>query len=111
METIIIATVIAVLAAVAIWYYNRDANTLDINRDGRVDTQDVIRAAEIAAKKAAEDARDARDTALVVAAESAMKAAGVIERQTKAVKKVARQAATKPTADKKPAARKPHAKK
>ena len=43
MEYIIIAVVVA--AGVAIWYFNRDKG-LDVNKDGKVDIQDVKDAVE-----------------------------------------------------------------
>lgn len=102
METIIIASVIIALAGAVIWYYNRGAKSLDVNQDGKVNHQDVIDAAVTAARAAGQDLRDARDAALVASAESAMKAAGVIETAATKTKTAAKkvQTAAKKTAAK-----------
>jgi hypothetical protein len=99
METIIFAAIIMALAGGAIWFYNRDAKNFDINKDGKVDVKDAVEATKIAAKNAAQDSRDMRDAVLVATAESAVKAAGIVEsaaRKTKtAAKKTAAKARTK----------------
>lgn len=113
METIIFALVIIAIAGGTIWWYNRDAKSLDINQDGRVDGKDAVEAAVKAAKRAGKDARDARDAALIASAESAMKAAGVIENAARKTRTAAKKTATKAAA-KKPTAKtaaKPRAKK
>jgi NADH:ubiquinone oxidoreductase subunit K len=107
MEIIILTVVVVGLAVVAVWYYNRDSKSLDVNNDGRVDAQDAMQALKTTAQGISQDVRDTRDAALIAAAETAMKAAGVIE----TAKKTTKAKVAKVTAAKKSATRKPRAKK
>jgi hypothetical protein len=110
-ETIILTLVVASLAGLAVWYYNRDSNSLDVNHDGKVDAEDAVAAAKQAVSGLKQDAREARDAALVAAAESAMKAAGVIEAAKKTTKAKVQKVTDKVVAAKKTATRKPRSKK
>ena len=91
METIILILVVVGLAAAAVWYCNRDYKSLDINQDGKIDTKDAVQVIKTTTQNAAQNVRDVRDAALVAAAESAMVAAGIIEKakeKTKTVSKI-----------------------
>jgi hypothetical protein len=110
MEIPIILLILAALAGGMIWYYNRKSHTLDINNDGRIDVQDAAQAINATVQGAKQDVRNARDAALVIAAESAMKAAGVIEQTAKTAKRAAKTTVAKTAATKKPT-RKPRARK
>jgi len=111
MEIIILALVVVGLAVVAVWYYNRDSKSLDVNNDGQIDAQDAAQALKTTAQGISQDVRDTRDAALIAAAETAMKAAGVIETAKKTTKAKVSKVADKVTAAKKSVARKPRAKK
>ena len=105
METIIFAAVIIAVAGVAIWFYNRGAQSLDINADGKVDAKDAVEATKKAVKGVVKDSRDARDAALAAVAESA----GKVESAARRTKTAAKKAVSKSTAKK--TAAKPRAKK
>jgi hypothetical protein len=111
METVILIVVVVGLVGLAVWHYNRDSKSLDVNNDGRVDAQDAMQALKTTAQGITQDVRDNRDAALIAAAETAMKAAGVIETAKKTTKDKVVKVADKVTAAKKSATRKPRAKK
>jgi hypothetical protein len=111
MEIIILALVVVCLVGLAVWYYNRDSKSVDVNNDGEVDAQDAMQALKTTAQGISQDVRDTRDAALIAAAETAMKAAGVIETAKKTTKAKVAKVADKVTAAKKSATRKPGAKK
>ena len=104
METIVFAGVIIALAGVAIWYYNRGGQGLDVNNDGKVDLDDAKQAVANTAQGIVEDTRDARDLALSLASESAARATAALDkvkkpRSTKAAtKEPAKTKTTKPRA-------------
>lgn len=58
METIVIIVALVVIAAVI--YYNRGSKGLDVNKDGKVDVQDVKVAVKTAAVKAKADVGNAK---------------------------------------------------
>lgn len=58
MELIILALV--VLAGTAVWYFNKDAKTLDLNADGKVDAQDAKVAVEKAVKGVKAEVKEAK---------------------------------------------------
>jgi hypothetical protein len=58
MELIILALVVS--AGAAVWYFNRDTDTLDLNADGKVDAQDAIIAVEKAVKGAKAEVAEAK---------------------------------------------------
>lgn len=58
METIVIIVALVVIAAVI--YYNRSSKGLDVNKDGKVDVQDVKVAVKTAAVKAKADVGNAK---------------------------------------------------
>jgi len=107
METIIFGSVIVALAIVAIWFYNRQSNGADINRDGRVDINDASEALSRTVQGIVQDTRDIRDSVLTEAAESAARAATILDQAAKKPAAKARSVAksTKAVADKKPAVR------
>ena len=115
METIVLAGIILGLGIAAIWYYNRQAGSADINRDGKVDLADAGQALKNARDGLVQDTRDVRDAVLAQASESAARAQALIDSKVtgrsrntstapeKTTKKSA--ASKKPKADKKPAVR------
>lgn len=108
METVILTVVVVGLVGLAVWYYNRDAKNLDVNNnDGRVDVQDAAQALRTTAQGITQDVRDTRDAALIASAETAMKAAGVMEVAAKTTKQAAKKTAAKVTTAKKATAGKP----
>lgn len=65
-----------VLGAVAIWYFNKDAKSSDLNNDGKVDVKDAVQAVENAASGTVAVAKSAAKTAKKSATKAASKAAG-----------------------------------
>lgn len=104
-----IVIIVLVLGAVALWYFNRDVKTLDVNADGKVDVADAKVAVEnvVEGVKAAADVNN--DGKVDVA-----DAKVVVEKAKAGAKKAATKAKTaaKTAASKKPATRgrKPKAK-
>jgi hypothetical protein len=107
MEIIIFAAVIIALAAGAIWFYNRDAQSFDINKDGKVDVKDAVEATKKSIAGAAEDSRDARDAVLAAVAQSAGKVESAARRTKTAAKKAVSKSTAKTAASKKTTTRKP----
>ena len=107
METVILTVVVVGLVGLAVWYYNRDSKNLDVNNDGRVDVQDAAQALRTTVQGITQDVRDTRDAALIASAETAMKAAGVMEVAAKTTKQAAKKTAAKVTTAKKATAGKP----
>jgi len=95
METIVLGAVLVGLAVVAVWYYNKNSKSLDINQDGRIDAKDAVAAAKQAVTGVTQDAREARDLAVAAASESAARATAVAEKAAQKVKSAAKKATTR----------------
>lgn len=86
----LIIGLVVVAAGVALWYFNKDATTADLNNDGKVDVKDAVQAVENAAVGTAEvvkvAAKSAKKTATKAAAKATAKATGAATRKPRATK-------------------------
>jgi len=75
---------VLVLAGVAVWYFNKDAKTSDLNNDGKVDVKDAVQAVENAAVGTVDVVKSAAKTAKRSAKKAATKATGGSTRKPRA---------------------------
>lgn len=80
----LLVVLILVGAGVAVWYFNKDAKTSDLNNDGKVDVKDALQAVENAASGTAAVVKTAAKTAKRSAKKAATKATGGSTRKPRA---------------------------
>jgi hypothetical protein len=93
MDPLVLIGLVVVLGGVAVWYFNRDSKSLDVNSDGKVDFSDAKVAVEntvAGVKETVKNAVDFNNDGKVDAADAKV----VATKAKKAVKKTATKAKT-----------------